>query len=99
LDLTQLSLIPKFFRDDKKFKLIEELVKYFRDNCDKVVDVDGIRGYIEDGWFLLRASNTQPLIVVRCEAKTKEGLEKIKKLIKNKLDEYSFIHLDWEKQP
>jgi len=85
--------------EDKKFKLIEELVKYFRDNCDKVVDVDGIRGYIEDGWFLLRASNTQPLIVVRCEAKTKEGLEKIKKLIKNKLDEYSFIHLDWEKQP
>ena len=84
--------------EDKKFKLVEELVEYFRDKCNKVVDVDGIRGYIEDGWFLIRASNTQPLIVVRCEAKTKEGLEKIKKLIKNKLDEYSDIRLDWKKQ-
>ncbi len=84
--------------EDKKFELVKELVEYFRDKCDKVVDVDGIRGYIEDGWFLIRASNTQPLIVVRCEAKTKEGLEKIKKLIKDKLDQYSFIHLDWEKQ-
>lgn len=85
--------------EDKKFKLVKELVRYFRDKCDKVVDVDGIRGYIEDGWFLIRASNTQPLISVRCEAKTKEGLEKIKKLIRNKLDEYPFLALDWEKQP
>jgi len=85
--------------DDKKFKLVQELVEYFKDKCDRVVDVDGIRGYIENGWFLIRASNTQPLIVIRCEAKTKEGLEKIKKLVKNKLDEYSFIRLDWGKQP
>jgi phosphomannomutase/phosphoglucomutase len=85
--------------EDKKFKLVEELVEYFRPRCDKVVDVDGIRGYIEDGWFLIRASNTQPLIALRCEAKTKKGLEKIKKLIKNKLDKYSYIHLDWGKQP
>jgi len=85
--------------EDKKFQLVEELVRYFRGKCDKVVDIDGIRGYIEDGWFLIRASNTQPLIAIRCEAKTKEGLEKIKKLIKNKLDEYSYIHLDWQRQP
>lgn len=84
--------------EEKKFKLVEELVKYFRPKCDKVVDVDGIRGYIEDGWFLIRASNTQPLIAVRCEAKSKEGLEKIKKLIEDKLAEYPFIHLDWSKQ-
>ena len=84
--------------DDKKFKLVEELILYFRDQCDRVVDIDGIRGYIGDGWFLIRASNTQPLIAIRCEAKTKEGLEKIKKLIKDKLDRYSYIRLDWEKQ-
>lgn len=83
--------------DDKKFKVVQELVEYFKDKCDKVVDVDGIRGYIGDGWFLIRASNTQPLIVIRCEAKTKEGLEKIKKLVKDKLDEYSFLHLDWDR--
>ena len=85
--------------EDKKFKLVKELVEYFRPRSDRVIDVDGIRGYIEDGWFLIRASNTQPLIAIRCEAKTKEGLEKIKKLIKNKIDEYPFLHLDWEKQP
>lgn len=81
--------------EDKKFNLVEELTQYFKDKCNKVVDVDGIRGYIEDGWFLIRASNTQPLIVVRCEAKTKNGLEKIKRLIKVKLDEYSYVHLNW----
>lgn len=84
--------------DEKKFKLVKELVEYFRYKCDRVVDIDGIRGYIEDGWFLIRASNTQPLIVVRCEAKTREGLEKIKKFVKDKLDEYPYIHLDWERQ-
>jgi len=84
--------------EDKKFKLVKELVEYFRGRCDKIVDIDGIRGYIGDSWFLIRASNTQPLIAVRCEAKTSAGLEKIKKLIKNKLDEYPYIRLDWKKQ-
>jgi len=84
--------------DDKKFELVKELVEYFKPICEKVVDVDGIRGYIKDGWFLIRATNTQPQISVRCEAKTKEGLEEIKKLVKSKLDEYPFLHLDWDKQ-
>ena len=83
--------------DDKKFKLVQELVEYFKDKCDKIIDVDGIRGYLDDGWFLIRASNTEPLLAVRCEAKTEAGLEKIKKFVKDKLDSYSFIHLDWGK--
>lgn len=84
--------------EDKKFGLIKELVEYFKEKCDKYIDIDGIRGYIEDGWFLLRASNTQPIISVRCEARTKEGLEKIKRLVKSKLDEYPYINLDWGRQ-
>lgn len=84
--------------EEKKFPLVEELVDYFRKKCERVIDIDGIRGYIEDGWFLIRASNTQPKISIRCEAKSKEGLEKIKKMVKAKLDEYPYIHLDWEKQ-
>jgi len=83
--------------DDKKFKLVQELVEYFRNKCDRVVDVDGIRGYLGDGWFLIRASNTQPLLAIRCEAKTEAGLEKIKKFVRDKLNSYSFIHLDWER--
>ena len=59
--------------------------------------MDGIRGYIEDGWFLIRASNTQPLLAVRVEAKTKNGLEKIKKIIKEKLNQYPFLDFSWDK--
>ena len=83
--------------EDKKFGLVEELVEYFRVRCDRVIDIDGIRGYVEDGWFSIRASNTQPLLSIRCEAKTMDGLEKIKKFIKDKIDEdeYDYIDLDW----
>lgn len=84
--------------EDKKFGLVEELVEYFRGRCDKVVDIDGIRGYVLDGWFLIRVSNTQPLLSVRCEAKTKDGLERIKKIVKDKIDDYDFIDLDWNRQ-
>lgn len=82
--------------EEKKVPLVEELVRYFWAKCDKAIDIDGIRGYLGDGWFLIRASNTQPLLVVRCEAKTKEGLERIKKFIKTKLDEYDYLRsFDW----
>ena len=85
-------------REDNKFQLVEELVEYFKEKCIHVVDVDGIRGYIDVGWFLIRASNTQPMISIRCEAKTKYELEKVKKFIKDKIDEYPFINLDWSRQ-
>lgn len=84
--------------DDKKFELAKELTEYFKAKCDRFIDIDGIRGYIGDGWFLLRPSNTQPVFVIRAEAKSKNGLEKIKKLIQDKLNEYSYIHFDWQKQ-
>lgn len=81
--------------DDKKFELNKELVEYFKSKCDRFIDIDGIRGYVGDGWFLLRPSNTQPVFVIRAEAKTKDGLEKIKKLIKDKLNEYPYLKFDW----
>lgn len=84
--------------ENKKFSLVKELTENFRNKCTKVIDIDGIRGYIEDGWFLIRASNTQPILSIRCEAKTKEGLEKIKKLVKDELDKYPYINLDWDRQ-
>lgn len=84
--------------ENKKFSLVKELTEYFRNKCTKVIDIDGIRGYIEDGWFLIRASNTQPILSIRCEAKTKEGLEKLKKFIKGELDKYPYINLDWDRQ-
>jgi len=84
--------------EDKKFELVKEIVENFRNKCTKVIDIDGIRGYIEDGWFLIRASNTQPMLSIRCEAKTKTGLENIKKFVKDELENYPDINLDWDRQ-
>jgi phosphomannomutase len=43
-----------------------------------VIDIDGVRVQNADGWWLLRASNTQPVLVARCEAASRDGLERLK---------------------
>jgi phosphomannomutase / phosphoglucomutase len=62
--------------DDKKFGIVEEAQKYFAARY-KVITVDGVRVLFGDGWGLIRASNTQPVIVMRFEARTKEQLDRI----------------------
>jgi phosphomannomutase len=47
----------------------------------KVNDIDGVRVLDDDGWWLLRASNTEAVLVARCESKSKEGLERLKKTL------------------
>jgi phosphomannomutase/phosphoglucomutase len=62
--------------DDKKFGIVEEAQKHFGAKY-KVMNVDGARVLFGDGWGLIRASNTQPVVVMRFEARTKDELEKI----------------------
>jgi phosphomannomutase/phosphoglucomutase len=62
--------------DDKKFGIVEEAKKYFSAKYE-VLTVDGVRVLFGDGWGLIRASNTQPVLVMRFEARTKDQLEKI----------------------
>ncbi len=62
--------------DDKKFGIVEEATKHFAAKY-KVITVDGVRVLFGDGWGLIRASNTQPVLVMRFEARTKEQLDKI----------------------
>jgi phosphomannomutase/phosphoglucomutase len=62
--------------DDKKFGIVEEAKKYFGAKY-QVLTVDGVRVLFGDGWGLIRASNTQPVIVMRFEARTSEQLERI----------------------
>ncbi len=50
-----------------------------------VIDVDGVRAVFPDGWGLIRASNTQPALVVRAEARTEEGLARIKAALEEQL--------------
>ncbi len=62
--------------DDKKFDVVAKVTEYYRGKYP-IVDVDGVRVKFSDGWGLVRASNTQPALVLRFEADTPEALERI----------------------
>src|SRR5690606_25407947 len=63
--------------EEQKWDVVARAVEHFRRDRE-VVDVDGARVLFGDGWALLRASNTQPAIVARFEAKSAERLEEIR---------------------
>jgi phosphomannomutase/phosphoglucomutase len=63
--------------DDLKFDIVARAVDHFRRLHD-VSDVDGVRVLFGDGWGLIRASNTQPILVLRFEARTPERLDAIR---------------------
>jgi phosphomannomutase / phosphoglucomutase len=73
--------------DAEKFKIADEAFKYFTENYD-CINVDGVRIKFDDGWGLVRASNTQPVIVCRFEARSEARLESIKALVLGKLAEF-----------
>lgn len=73
--------------DEKKFEIVEELKRYFAEEHE-IIAIDGVRVIFDEGWGLVRASNTQPVLVLRFEAKTPENLEKIKTIVFNKLNEF-----------
>jgi phosphomannomutase/phosphoglucomutase len=70
--------------DDKKFQIVEALTREFKEKY-RVIDVDGVRVLFDDGWGLLRSSNTQPVLVMRFEAKNEARLEEIRKIFMDKL--------------
>jgi len=72
--------------DEIKFKVVEKVKDELRKNYT-IIDVDGVRVKFEDGWGLLRASNTQPVLVLRFEAPTENRLQEIKKLVETKVQE------------
>ncbi|MGE5604061.1 MAG: phosphomannomutase/phosphoglucomutase [Bacteroidota bacterium] len=71
--------------EEKKFKVVEELVKSFATKY-QVIDIDGARIIFEHGWGLVRASNTQPVLVLRFEADSEPALERIQSEVKNELN-------------
>ncbi|MDR7485168.1 MAG: phosphomannomutase/phosphoglucomutase [Armatimonadota bacterium] len=66
--------------DDRKFAVVAALADEFKRH-HHVIDVDGVRVLFDDGWGLVRASNTQPVLVLRAEAKTEAALERIKQAV------------------
>ena len=69
----------------KKFSLIEEISKKQKKINENVIDIDGVRVPSANGWWLLRASNTQSEVVLRCEADSKENLKKQLMSVKNEI--------------
>ncbi len=100
-----LAGIPKYYStaetrvpcpDGEKFKVVQGLAERFRREYE-VIGVDGVRVLFGDGWGLVRASNTQPVLVARCEAKTPEGLQKICSIMQESLGEFPQVsRFEWE---
>jgi phosphomannomutase len=64
--------------EDRKFAVVEEVAARLKASGDKVSDTDGVRVTTADGWWLLRASNTQAVLVARCESASEAGLSRLK---------------------
>jgi len=63
--------------DDRKFSVVDEVKARLLKAGAKLSDIDGVRVSTKDGWWLLRASNTQPVLVARCEAADEAGLQRL----------------------
>ncbi len=64
--------------DNNKFEIVKKVIEYSKNKNYNYSLIDGIRISFDDGWALVRASNTGPNLTIRFEAKTKERLEEIK---------------------
>ncbi len=78
--------------DEMKFMISNKAVEYFSQNYD-CITVDGVRIKFGDGWGLVRASNTQPVIVCRFEANTPERRDEIMNIVLKKLSEFGELRL------
>jgi PAS domain S-box-containing protein len=74
--------------EEKKFEIVEQMTAYFKAHYD-ALDIDGVRILFGDGWGLIRASNTQPVLVLRFEAQTPERLQEIQEIVLTKLHEFA----------
>ena len=79
--------------DEDKFKISKIAVEYFTKNYE-CSTVDGVRINFDDGWGLVRASNTQPVIVCRFEATSPEKMDEYKNLVISKLNEIGDLRSD-----
>lgn len=91
-----LSDVPRYYAtpevrvacpDSEKFRVVQALKEDFAAGLP-VIDVDGVRAVHPDGWSLVRASNTQPVLVLRCESRTPHGLARIKADLESRLERF-----------
>ncbi|MDQ6984216.1 MAG: phosphomannomutase/phosphoglucomutase, partial [Ghiorsea sp.] len=76
--------------DDVKFDVVNKAKAHFANQACEMIEVDGMRLVFDDGWALLRASNTQPALTLRFEAKNKQALA----AVRSKLESWLAVHLE-----
>lgn len=74
--------------DEMKFQIVEKVCQSFKDDGLDVNDIDGARITFADGWGLVRASNTTPVLVLRFEAETENRMLEIKEMVENRIKKY-----------
>ena len=72
--------------ESRKFAVIDEVAERLADEGAEVNSTDGVRVKTPDGWWLLRASNTQDVLVARAEARDKEGLDRLMATVNEQLE-------------
>lgn len=73
--------------DNRKFQIMEEILASFK-KTHEVIDVDGARVLFDDGWGLIRVSNTQPALIVRAEGTNENARDRILDALQNTLKQY-----------
>ena len=72
--------------DTRKFEVVQEVATRLRAQRAALNDIDGVRVLTDDGWWLLRASNTQAVLVARAEARDEAGLDRLKAALVQQLE-------------
>ncbi len=73
--------------DHRKVAVVDEVRARLQAAGAEMIEIDGVRVKSEDGWWLLRASNTQDVLVARCEAADQAGLARLKKALADQLEQ------------
>ncbi len=82
--------------DEEKFQIVKAFTDKIKET-NEVITVDGARVLFAHGWGLIRASNTQPALVLRAESRSEEGLGEIKKVIEKALGGYPSVgKIEWD---
>ncbi|HLA48904.1 MAG TPA: phosphomannomutase, partial [Nitrospinota bacterium] len=76
--------------DEEKFEIVKKITADFKKEYD-VIDIDGARVIFNGGWGLIRASNTQPVLVVRFEAESEKKLGEIKNIVYQELKKFQTL--------
>ena len=79
-------------KEEEKFDIVAKTKEFFQKEYE-TIDIDGVRVVFPDGWGLVRASNTQNALIVRCEAKSEERVQEIKELVLNTIQKFGDVEI------